>query len=308
MRADPVTSPTAGLRGSRGVGREFGGVARVHSGPKLGTTVGEFELAGEDIDPVGRGVALVGPRRRVPDSPSTKRLCAVHEDFDWLNDDDRLGSAQLIIEGAEQRWVDRHVGRTVHTKRFVATGNHEQATGLTGFDNVAERVNQVVAVEVGDSDRPRLEDTDETRRAATRRHIESAAAVRRGDHQKRAPANEPDAHRVERRFDFVLHQLDRLSVELTQLFERRQHMWRLGVAVRVAISSELMRRHWLGHEGNRTGWGVANEGDDWSQRRFTEIQVRSWGGAVAAFLCSDHARSITRRANALDGGGYPGLC
>ena len=38
------------------------------------------------------------------------------------------------------------------------------------------------------------------------------------------------------------------------------------------------------------------------------MQARSWGGAAAAFLCSDHDHYITRCAIALDGDGYPGLC
>ena len=128
------------------------------------------ELAGDDLDQIGR-VGELRPRLGLPRPAAPERLGAMDEQLAGFDDEGRLRSPQLGMVPVEDVVGRADRGRAVDAQRVVEPGDEEQQPDLRVVDHVLQRVEAVVAAEVGDCDVGVVEHRDEPGWAATRRHV-----------------------------------------------------------------------------------------------------------------------------------------
>ena len=124
--------------------------------------------------------------------------------------------------------VGREFRGAVHAQGLGRAGQQEDEADVRVVEDVGQAEDEFVARPVGHEQRVFVLYADEARAVALGRDVLIALRVRGGEQQKRRPANEVDARLVERRPQFVRHQVAGRADQFPELFPT-------GDAVRVCV-------------------------------------------------------------------------
>ena len=136
--------------------------------------------------------------RLVPQAGPAQRPVAVDIGFPYRHADRHQGRFAAHREPFHQVGIVGQARPAIEAQGLLESRDHEDRGDFRVFQNVAERIEPVVAGPVGNQDRPVVGDMDEARPVAARRDIAGpAVGPGRPDHQKGGVGDEGPAMGVE---------------------------------------------------------------------------------------------------------------
>src|SRR5712691_994782 len=174
------------------------------------------DLLGDDAPERGE-IRLRDVLLRVPQIGADQRLAAV--EIDLVGGDQDAAARHLAVDraGFEQCRVRGDASAPVHPQRLAQPGHEKDQPDARGGQEIADRVDPVIAEPVGDQQRLVVEHLDKARRVALGRGVDAARRVGRGDHQKRRQRDERARVLFQPRQLLFDRALGRLAVDRTDL-------------------------------------------------------------------------------------------
>src|SRR5207253_1265320 len=112
---------------------------------------------------------------------------------------------------SEDLRIARDQGAAVYAQRLVQPRDQEQKSGPPGFEDVADRVEQLVALRIGENEPSLVQNLDEPGRAPARRNVTTPVGRARREQKERCSSDEVAAVAVEAIDDLVPRHLRRAA-------------------------------------------------------------------------------------------------